>query len=324
MNGTPNFWRKRTLFGRLLSYFLIVLVVPLGLFFAYYALIGERNQERYLTEQTMNLATADAAKISVVLEAYRHTAYQLSTHPLIVHIMEEDRLESNSNESRDLYQLLFSVMRGDTYLASANIVSNTGRVRISTHTFPDVYDLRYHGNDWDMNSIISQNANLSPTASIISIRSHRMAENGRQVVASILRRIYDSEGTNLGYLVIDIYAEALSSMVNTERMLSDVLLIDNRDFYATSLVHTEHFGTFDKFPSLSQLKGDYSRRTMHTGTDRLHHRCRAPPRIWPEVSVRPLSREHGPPARHSASPWRWEPFWRWLSFLFTLHRKADP
>jgi len=214
----------------------------------------------------MNLTTADATKVSSVLEAYRHKAYQLSTNPLVVHIMEEDKLETNSNESRDLYQLLFSVMRGDTYLASANIVSNTGRVRISTHTFPDVYDLRYHGNDWDMNSIISQNANISPTASIISIRGHRMAENGRQVVASILRRIYDNEGTNLGYLVIDIYAEALSSLVNTERMLSDVLLVDNRDFYATSLVHTERFGTFDKFPSLSQLKGDYSRRTMYTGT----------------------------------------------------------
>ncbi len=266
MDSKPNFWRKRTLFGRLLIYFLIVLIVPLGLFSAYYALIGGRNQERYLTEQTMNLVAVDADKVSSVLEDYRHKAYQLSTNPLIVQIMEEDRLEANSTISRDLYQLLFSVMRGDTYLASANIVSNTGRVRISTHTFPDVYDLRYHGNDWDMNSIISQNANISPTASIISIRGHRMADNGRQVVASILRRIYDSEGTNLGYLVIDIYAEALSNLVNTERLLGDVLLIDNRDFYATSLVHTERFGTFDKFPSLSQLKGDYSRRTMHTGT----------------------------------------------------------
>ncbi|WP_041380580.1 cache domain-containing sensor histidine kinase [Sphaerochaeta globosa] len=266
MNSKPYFWRNRTLFGRLLIYFLIVLIVPLGLFSAYYALIRGRNQERYLTEQTMNLVITDAAKVSSVLESYRHKAYQLSTDPLIVRIMEEDKLDANSHESRDLYQLLFSVMRGDTYLASANIVSNAGRVRVSTHTFPEVYDLRYHGNDWDMNSIISQNANISPTASIVSIRGHRMAENGRQVVASILRRIYDSEGTNLGYLVIDIFAEALSSLVNTERLLSDVLLIDNRDFYATSLVHTDHYGTFDKFPALSQLKGDYSRRTMQTGS----------------------------------------------------------
>lgn len=266
MQGKPHFWTNRTLFGRLLIYFLIVLIVPLGLFAAYYALIGERNQERYLTEQTMNLVTSDAAKVAQVLEDYRHKAYQLSTNELVVGIMEANSLDANSSESRDLYQLLFSVMRGDTYLASAHIVSNSGKVRVSTHTFPDVYDLRYHGNDWDMNSIISQNANFSPTASIISIRGHRMAENGRQVVASILRRIYDSEGINLGYLIIDIFAEALSNLVNTDRMLSDVLLIDNKDFYATSLVHTEQFGTFDKFPSLVQVKGDYTRRTMHTGS----------------------------------------------------------
>ena len=100
MDSKPNFWRKRTLFGRLLIYFLIVLIVPLGLFSAYYALIGGRNQERYLTEQTMNLVAVDADKVSSVLEDYRHKAYQLSTNPLIVHIMEEDRLEANSTISR--------------------------------------------------------------------------------------------------------------------------------------------------------------------------------------------------------------------------------
>ncbi|MFA6732839.1 MAG: sensor histidine kinase [Sphaerochaeta sp.] len=260
------FWRTKTLFSRLLLYFLIVLIIPLGLFSAYYALIGGRNQERYLQNQTMNLVYNDAAKVADILESYRHKAYQLSTNPLVVKIMEDDEVVPNSDESRDLYQLLFSTMKGDTYLASANLVSNSGKVRLSTHTFPDVYDLRYHGNDWEVNSIISQNSDLSPTASIISIRGHRLAENGRQVIASILRRIYDSVGTNLGYLVIDIYADALATQVNSERVLSDLLLFETNSFYATSLVHTEQFGTFDKFPVISDLKGDYSRRTLRTPT----------------------------------------------------------
>lgn len=260
------FWITKTLFSRLLLYFLIVLIVPLGLFSAYYALIGGRNQERYLKNQTMNLVYNDATKVADILESYRHKAYQLSTHPLVVQIMEEDMLLPNTDESRDLYQLLFSTMKGDTYLASANLVSNSGKVRLSTHTFPEVYDLRYHGNDWEVNSIISQNPNVSPTASIISIRGHRLAENGRQVIASILRRIYDGVGKNLGYLVIDIYADALANQVNTERLLNDVLLFETNSFYATSLVHTEQFGTFDKFPVLAELKGDYSRRALQTPT----------------------------------------------------------
>ena len=269
MTKTAPRFGRRSLFARLFIYFLIVLIVPLGIFGAYYVTLGGQGQERYVGNQTMDLVTSDAAKVSQILDSYRHKAYLLSTDPQIVSIVERDNLDANTQESRDLYQLLFAVMKGDTYLASANIVSNSGKVRVSTHAFPDVYDLRYHGNEWDMNSIIVQNANLSPTASIISIRGHRTAENGRQIVAGILRRIYDEDGTNLGYLIIDIYAEAFSSDVNTERVLTDVLLFDNTAFYATSLVHTDRFGSFDKFPSLLSLKGDYSSRVIATGSSLL-------------------------------------------------------
>ncbi|MFA6732228.1 MAG: sensor histidine kinase, partial [Sphaerochaeta sp.] len=65
------FWITKTLFSRLLLYFLIVLIVPLGLFSAYYALIGGRNQERYLKNQTMNLVYNDATKVADILESYR-------------------------------------------------------------------------------------------------------------------------------------------------------------------------------------------------------------------------------------------------------------
>lgn len=256
---------RHSLFGRLFLYFLIVLIVPLGLFVTYYVTLGGKGQDRYVANQTMNLVSNDAVKIGQILEEYRHKAYLLSTNAQIVSIIERDRLDPNSQESRDLYQLLFAVMKGDTYLASANIVSNSGRVRISTHNFPDVYDLRYHGNEWDMNSVIVQHSDLSPTASIISIRSHRTAENGRQVVASILRRIYDDEGTNLGYLILDIYGDALTTHINTERVLNNVLIFDNTAFYATSLTNTEHFGSFDKFPTLLAFKGDYSPRVIATG-----------------------------------------------------------
>ncbi|MGE4584995.1 MAG: sensor histidine kinase [Sphaerochaeta sp.] len=266
MNARPVFKSRTTLFGRLLLYFLVVLIVPLGLFSAYYALIGGRNQERYLKNQTLNLVLNDADQVSTVLETYRHKAYQLSTDPLVVSILRTDRLSSDSPESRFLYQLLFSTMRGDTYLASANLVSNSGKVRISTHTFPEVYDLRYHGNTWDMNSIISQNEDVSPTASLISIRGHRTADNGKQVVASILRRVYDEDGTNLGYLVLDLYAEALSGQVNQDQLLDDLLLVDTKEFYATSLLQSDDYGTFDKFPFLSELKGNYRQAALRTGT----------------------------------------------------------
>ncbi|MCK9349244.1 MAG: cache domain-containing protein, partial [Sphaerochaeta sp.] len=154
---------KPNLFTLLFLYFLIVLIVPLGLFSAYYALAGNTNQERYLMRQAMNMTTGDANTVAQALESYRHKAYQLSTNPLVVEILKADSLEAESSQSRKLYELLFTVMHGDIYLASANLVSNSGKVRVSTHVFPEVYDLRYHGNDWDMASIINQNSQVSPT-----------------------------------------------------------------------------------------------------------------------------------------------------------------
>lgn len=266
MEKNPWKIRRNALFGRLLTYFIVVLIVPLSLFSVYYILTGDRNQARYLQEQALSIVASDSTQLANTLESYRHKAYQISTDPLVVQILQENSLDANSPASRELYQLLFGVMKGDTYLASAHLVSNSGKVRISTHEFPEVYDLRYHGNDWDMNNIISQNANVSQTASIISIRGHRMAENGRQVMASILRRVYDRQGNNLGYTVIDIYAEALSSIINTDRLLSEELLIDTDSFYASSLVHTEKYGTFEAFPELAGLKGDYSRKVEQIGT----------------------------------------------------------
>ncbi|HNZ94491.1 MAG TPA: sensor histidine kinase [Sphaerochaeta sp.] len=258
--------RSRTLFVRLLIYFLIVLLLPLLVFSGYYLFLGDRSQSKYLSEQSLGVIRRDALIVGNVLEEYRHKAYLLSTDELIVEVMKHDSPEFLNRVIHEVYPLLFSVMKGDTYLASANLVSNTGRIRLSTHAFPKMFDLRYHTSTSELNSVIAQNLNLSQTASLITTRGHRTAENGRQVVASILRRIYDGEGTNLGYLVIDLFGEALSTGINSERLFSDLYLIDQKEFHATSLIHTDMHGSFDKFPPLLSLKGDYTPRSVQVGS----------------------------------------------------------
>ena len=258
--------RSRTLFVRLLIYFLIVLLLPLLVFSGYYLFLGDRSQSKYLSEQSLGVIRRDALIVGNVLEEYRHKAYLLSTDELIVEVMKHDSPEFLNRVIHEVYPLLFSVMKGDTYLASANLVSNTGRIRLSTHAFPKMFDLRYHTSTSELNSVIAQNLNLSQTASLITTRGHRTAENGRQVVASILRRIYDGEGTNLGYLVIDLFGEALSTGINIERFFSDLYLIDQKEFHATSLIHTDMHGSFDKFPPLLSLKGDYTPRAEQIGS----------------------------------------------------------
>ncbi|WP_320127676.1 sensor histidine kinase [uncultured Sphaerochaeta sp.] len=259
MENTSRKKKRKSLFTKLLSNFIVVLIIPLGLFFSYYTLSGSRNQARYLKNQTSELVRKDALELSSTLEAYRHKAYMISTNSLVVSILEEDSLDANSSSSRQLYQFLFDVMKGDTYLASVSLVSNSGKVRVSTHDFPQVYDLRYQGNDWDLNNVIAQNEKASPTASIITINSPRMTTIGKLVIASILRRVYDKDGVNYGYLVLDIYSEAIAPTLVETLSLGEELLVDTSQFYATSLIHPEKHGTFDLFPILAELKGNFSR-----------------------------------------------------------------
>jgi two-component system sensor histidine kinase YesM len=92
-------------------------------------------------------------------------------------------------------------------------------------------------------------------------------------------------------------------------------------------VHTERFGTFDKFPSLSQLKGDYSRRTMHTGTSIVSITAVQGTALhWREVvSAAPFQESMDRLLYAFVSPWRWVPFWRWgCPSCSHAHRRADP
>ena len=151
--------RSRTLFVRLLIYFLIVLLLPLLVFSGYYLFLGDRSQSKYLSEQSLGVIRRDALIVGNVLEEYRHKAYLLSTDELIVEVMKHDSPEFLNRVIHEVYPLLFSVMKGDTYLASANLVSNTGRIRLSTHAFPKMFDLRYHTSTSELNSVIAQNLN---------------------------------------------------------------------------------------------------------------------------------------------------------------------
>ncbi len=65
--------------------------------------------------------------------------------------------------------------------------------------------------------------------------------------------------------MVDIYADAFTSLINKELLLTDVLLVDSNAFYATSLIHPERFGSFDQFPILSAIDGDYTGRAITSG-----------------------------------------------------------
>ena len=249
---------KTSLFSRLLTYFIIVMLIPVGFFVVYYVSWGDKNLLRSLKQQASLSIKRDSADLAEVLESYRHKAYLISTDPMTINILKQDNPQTDSLEARNMYIKLFNIMKGDTYLAFAHMVSNSGNVRFSTHDFPTVYDLRFHNNEWEQENVLSLSQAGSQTASIISIRGRTSSENGKPILITILRRVYDSEGDNLGYVIVEVLNEAISPLVNKDMALSEEVLVDASSYWACSTIHANQVGSFDKFPNLAAIKGDFS------------------------------------------------------------------
>ena len=260
--------RKRpltTLSGRLIIYFLVVMLVPFLLFVSYTLMNYNRGIENATTAQAESALEADAEMIASEIQEYRHKAYTLSSSEIITEVLEANDPDIAAEKLNEIYEVMYVTMAGDTYKASASIVSITGDVRISTHNFPEAYDLRTHTNDWDSSNIITIAMRKSERerASIISIEDHRF-DAGRQVLFSILRRTFSSDGTHTGYVIIDVMSEHITPEINESNLFTDIVLIDKETFSAISLVHPQRHGDFSEFPFLQGSSDIY--RTPVEGT----------------------------------------------------------
>lgn len=256
-----------TLSGRLIIYFLIVMLVPFILFVSYTLINYDRGIENATRAQAESALEADAEMIASVIQEYRHKAYTLSSSEIINEVLEANDPDITAASLNRIYEDMYVTMAGDTYKAAASIVSVTGDVRISTHNFPSVYDLRMHSNEWDSSNIITiaSRRSGSDRASVISIEDHRI-EGGRQVLISILRRTFSESGRLTGYVIIDIMSDTIIPEVNESSLFTDVVLIDTGTFSAVSLIHPQRYGDFSEFPFLTDGSRDIYRAVIE-GTD---------------------------------------------------------
>ncbi len=250
----PAFQRLRaklnTLFVRLLVYFIVVALVPIAVLSGYYATIGSRTVVEMLRVQGRIGISKAEAKVEAQVEAYRHKAYQLSTNPLVLEALAGDIPEDRAGNATRIYEELFRTMKGDTYSAAAHIVSSSGRVRYSTHAFPESYDLRYQRNYGNPFSRFA--AEEGRNASIITTSNRYTNASNSVVVLNIIRQVRDEAGREIGYVVVDAFQDSFG-VVNEDFLFKNVILIDAENFLATSLMNPERHGSFALFPELREV-----------------------------------------------------------------------
>ncbi|MDD3942399.1 MAG: hypothetical protein PHR90_07975 [Sphaerochaetaceae bacterium] len=77
-----------TLFSRLMLFFLVVMLIPVSLLGFSYLAAGRRAVQNNLMEQSQNNIGQVGARLSHVVEGYRHKAYVISTNEDIVRLLQ--------------------------------------------------------------------------------------------------------------------------------------------------------------------------------------------------------------------------------------------
>ncbi len=239
--------KKPTLFKKLFLYFGIIIAIPSLIFAAYALVTGQMQLKREIKKEAEINILDDQEVFSKIIEEYRHKTYEISKNENLISLLLKSA--DDDKDSKGIYSMLFDVMKGDTYKASVSVVSSDGQVRLSTHVFPERYDVRYYNTETDMTNPITWNTPSTQTS--ISIKNRYINDTGNQIAITFLRNVFDKDSKNIGYVIVDVYDVRLNNLINKRYFFDDTIVINTKEYFAASLTDSSSFGNFSNFAFLS-------------------------------------------------------------------------
>ena len=224
--------------------------IPIFIFLMFYNYYTSKGVYGALEQQSKILIKSDGTLIEKKMEEYRHIAYTISTDENVINALLDDVLEDS--ESSQIYNSIYLMLNSDNKNCDAHIVSLSGKCRLSSGIFPSEYDTIFQTNEWNRKNIIAEAStrrDLGRT-SLFFIGDHRVNENDEQILFSILRNIFSENDELIGYVIVDVYTDAVIPELTNGSIFKDVILVDNTLYSAFSLNHPNMYGSFDKFPFL--------------------------------------------------------------------------
>ena len=239
--------KSKPLLFTLFSSFLLVLIIPCITFLGFYLTQVENNIYKALKTQGNSSLTQDVDNFQKTLNVYFNKADELINNEIILSALNNEDIHPQK-----VYNALYNVMKGDTYLAAAHLESLDGKIKYSTHNFPQMYDLRIHNNTWDEGNVLSQITDPNEYNTYITVQNNSL-ELSNQVVLSFAKIII-KEDKPIGVVIIDLFFDAFVNKLNSVGIFSQELLIDTNNYHVTSLLHSRLTGSFADFPELSNSK----------------------------------------------------------------------
>ena len=200
--------------------------IPIFIFLMFYNYYTSKGVYGALEQQSKILINSDGTLIEKKMEEYRHIAYTISTDENVINALLDDVLEDS--ESSQIYNSIYLMLNSDNKNCDAHIVSLSGKCRLSSGIFPSEYDTRFQTNEWNRKNIIAEAStrrDLGRT-SLFFIGDHRVNENDEQILFSILRNIFSENDELIGYVIVDVYTDAVIPELTNGSIFKDVILVD--------------------------------------------------------------------------------------------------
>lgn len=256
-----------TIFNRLITYFMIVMLIPLLIVLSTFIYYNSRDLSKVFEEQAMTTLKANRDEIEELLVKYKHIIYAISADENVNRVLKED-LEDRQELGKKAYSALYTAMQGEETNAEASIVSKSGKVRLSTHVFPELYDLRINSNELNQNSIFYSLKRMNEEkGTLITLQQGKINEDGKAIAITLIRPIKDENGNDIGFVIVDIYTDTLVSILYKSTLFSDEVLVDNTTYTLLDLLqpyqtlYKQRFSAKDRaytYPSLPLLDGAFS------------------------------------------------------------------
>lgn len=236
---------KTSLFTRLFLYFFILVSIPLITFSIVNISYTNKTLIDKLKADVSNIGELQRISLKDIVEEYRHKTYEISKNEDIINLLENPELRNNNQFMSHIYNTMFDIMKGDTYTASAIVTSLDGNIKLSTHPFPEDYDLRNHSTIKDMASPMMTSKPYTYT----KILTNNNLNKDEPIAISMIRYIFNKDNEVVGYALVDINKLKFNEVVESNTFTKS-LLVDADSFVASQLNAANEFFPFNYFPAL--------------------------------------------------------------------------
>ncbi len=233
------------------------MIIPLFIVIITLLYYNSRDLSKVFEDQALTTLNANADAIGSLFVKFKHITNEIASNENVIEVLKEDSTDKKELSKR-AYFGLYGAMAGEEKNAEVSVVSNNGMVRLSTHVFPERYDLRIDSNELNQISIFTSMQNMQDDRNtLVAIQQCKTNEDGTNIFATLIKRVKDRDGNNLGFVIIDIYTDTLVSVLYKSSLFSSEYLVDNKTHTSLDLlqpyqmIYTQRYSAHNKtYPSI--------------------------------------------------------------------------